>query len=63
MKLKQLRQEQQNFAFKSQQLEQEIEQLQNKLQRFEKDPQIFESIARDQLGVAKEGEIVVDIVR
>ncbi|MBN3040808.1 MAG: septum formation initiator family protein [Candidatus Omnitrophica bacterium] len=42
-------------------LEQEIKDLEDKLQRVGKDPFLYESIARDELGVAKENEVVIDI--
>jgi cell division protein FtsB len=39
----------------------EIKDLQKKIKQVDKDPYLYEKIARDNLGVAKENEIVVDI--
>jgi len=39
----------------------EIKDLQGKLKKVGKDPSLYEKLARDNLGVAKENEIVVDI--
>ncbi len=60
-KLKKLRQVNQTLLIKNQNLKKEIKDLQGKLKRVGKDPYLYEKIARDNLGVARENEIVVDI--
>lgn len=42
-------------------LNDEISDLQSKIKKIGKDPYLYEKIARDNLGVARENEIVVDI--
>lgn len=60
-KLKQLRRENEKLLLKNKELEGEIVDLEDKLSRVGEDPYLYEKIARDELGVAKEGEIVIDI--
>ena len=60
-KLNRLRQTNKNLLVRINQLEGEIDDLQGKIQRVGDDPYIYEEIARDTLGVAKENEIVIDI--
>jgi cell division protein FtsB len=42
-------------------LNKEIKDLQRKVKKVGKDPYFYEKMARDNLGVARENEIVVDI--
>ena len=44
-------------------LESEIADLRIKLKAIGEDSQIYEKVARDELGVIREGEIVIDIER
>jgi len=60
-RLKKLREENKRIAQENQKLEQEIKDFQEKLQKLGRDPFVYEKIARDDLGVAKENEIVIDI--
>jgi cell division protein FtsB len=60
-KLRKLRQLNQEILAKNKSLTKEIKDLQIKLKRVGKDPYLYEKIARDNLGVARENEIVVDI--
>ncbi len=60
-KLKRLRQVNQELVAKNRNLVKEIKDLQGKLKKVGKDPYLYEKIARDNLGVARENEIVVDI--
>ncbi|MDD4182715.1 MAG: septum formation initiator family protein [Candidatus Omnitrophica bacterium] len=60
-KLKKLRQLNQEILAKNKSLAKEIKDMQRKLKRVGKDPYLYEKIARDNLGVARENEIVVDI--
>jgi len=60
-KLKKLRQLNEEILAKNKSLAKEIKDLQRKLKRVGKDPYLYEKIARDNLGVARENEIVVDI--
>jgi len=60
-RLKQLRSENEKLILKNKQLAAEIADLEKKSKRVGKDPYFYEKIARDELGVAKEGEIVIDI--
>jgi|TARA_B100000315_G_scaffold259749_1_gene317008 cell division protein FtsB len=60
-KLKTLRKENTNLLSKKEKLEEDIKELEEKINRVGKDPYLYESIARDELGVAKENEIVIDI--
>jgi cell division protein FtsB len=60
-KLKKLRQLNSDLLVKNKSLSKEIKELQRKLKKVGKDPYLYEKIARDNLGVARENEIVVDI--
>ena len=60
-RLKQLRSENEKLISKNKELQSEIADFEKKLKRVGKDPYFYEKIARDALGVAKEGEIVIDI--
>jgi cell division protein FtsB len=60
-RLKNLRRENQRLIEKTKELETEIIDLEERMDRVGKDPYIFEKIARDELGVAKENELVIDI--
>ncbi len=60
-KLRKLREENRRIARENKKLEQEIKDFQEKLQKLGRDPFVYEKIARDDLGVAKENEIVIDI--
>lgn len=60
-KLKKLRQLNSSLVVKNKALNKEIKDLQRKLKKVGKDPYLYEKIARDNLGVARENEIVVDI--
>lgn len=60
-KLKKLRQTNAELVLKVKKMDKEVKDLQGKLKRVGKDPYIYEKMARDNLGVAKENEIVVDI--
>ncbi len=60
-RLKNLRQENKKLFEKSKKLEAEIIVLEERIEKVGKDPYIFEQIARDELGIAKEDELVIDI--
>ncbi len=60
-KLKTLRQENDLLARKINLLERENTELEKALKQVGSDPYLYERIARDELGVAKEGELVIDI--
>jgi len=60
-KLKQLRNENQKLIFENQRLEKEVDSYTKKLEELGEDSYLYEKIARDDLGIAKEGEIVIDI--
>lgn len=62
-KLKHLKEENQKLILNNEQLEKEIVDYALKIQKIEqgRDPYIYEKIARDDLGVAKDNEIVIDI--
>ncbi len=60
-RLRELRRENQELLNRIDKLETEIEDYQIRSQRLKKDSFIYEEIARDRLGVAREGEIIVDI--
>lgn len=62
-RLKRLRQANQNLADQNDKFKQEIEALETKLKVIDKNPEVYEKFVRDYLGVAKEGEIVIDINR
>ncbi len=59
-KLKKLREENMRLNRESRILEDEIVDYQEKLLRVGKDPYLYEKIARDELGIAKDNEIVID---
>jgi len=60
-KLKKLRQANQSVVSKAKIVGGEIKDLRYKYRKIGKDPYLYEKIARDELGVAKDNEIVVDI--
>lgn len=60
-KLKKLRQTNDKMEEEIQQIREEIKELKNALQKVGTDPYLYEKFARDELGVAKEDEIVIDI--
>jgi cell division protein FtsB len=60
-KLKKLRETNRSLLIQMKKLNTEIKDLQKKIKQVDKDPYLYEKIARDNLGVAKENEIVVDI--
>ena len=60
-KLRQLRNENKRLIQENKQLEEEITDYGEKIGALGKDPYIYEKIAREDLGVARENEIVVDI--
>ncbi len=60
-KLKRLKTENVRLFLENVALEKEIADYQDKLRRVGQDPYIYEKIAREQLGVAKDNEIVIDI--
>jgi cell division protein FtsB len=60
-KLKELRQVNTELMVKVKGLNRELKELQAKIKRIGIDPYLYEKMARDNLGVAKENEIVVDI--
>jgi len=62
-KLKRLREERTRLLGEIKNLQQENRQLQTTLKKVTKDPSVLEKIARDDLGVAKKDEIVIDIER
>ena len=60
-RLKRLRNENVRLFLENVKLEKEIADYEEKLKNVGKDPYIYEKIARDELGVAKDNEIVIDI--
>jgi cell division protein FtsB len=60
-KLKRLREERVRLLGEIKSLQLENRQLQSTLKKVTKDPSVLEKIARDDLGVAKKDEIVIDI--
>ncbi len=60
-KLKKLRDVNKEFISKSDNLKSEIADYKQKNEIIGKNPYLYEQIARDDLGVAKENEIVIDI--
>ena len=60
-KIKNLREQNSRLAKKNEDLKKEIKELQDNLRKVETDSFIWEKLARQNLGVVKEGEIVVDI--
>ncbi|MBU2044884.1 MAG: septum formation initiator family protein [Candidatus Omnitrophica bacterium] len=61
VKIKELRQENTRLSSEIVKLEKEIADYERKLNNLDSDPYIYERIARDELGVARENEIVIDI--
>lgn len=61
-RLKKLRGENERLALANEKLTEEIIDYEEKLRSVGKDPYLYyEKIAREELGIAKEGEIVIDI--
>ena len=60
-RLKKLRQQNSRLSKDNQKLEAEIAELEEKIKALGSDDYLYETIARDSLGVAKEDEIVIDI--
>lgn len=60
-KLKTLREEKAKLISEIYKLKKEVKILQEKLEKIRKDSSLKEKIARENLGVAKENEIVIDI--
>ncbi|UCG35020.1 MAG: septum formation initiator family protein [Candidatus Omnitrophota bacterium] len=60
-RLKKLRQANVELLSRVKVVEKEIAELEQKLDKVGKDPAIYETIARQDLGVARKNEIVVDI--
>jgi cell division protein FtsB len=62
-KYKRIREERERLLSEMRKLQLENKQLQATLKKMTKDPSVLEKIARDDLGVAKKDEIVIDIER
>ena len=60
-KVKKLKAENNRLSKKNSELIGEISSLKNDLERVENDPFIWEELARENAGVVREGEIIVDI--
>ena len=60
-KLRRLRRANDNLTLQVDKLEMEIKDLETKMKKIGKDPYLYEKFARDELGVVREGEIVIDI--
>ncbi len=60
-RLKKLRNENKKLVLENEELIEEIADYEEKLKRVGKDHYLYEKIAREELGIAKEGEIVIDI--
>jgi len=60
-RLRKLRGENVRLILENNELIEEIADYQEKLKMVGKDPYLYERIAREELGIAKEGEIVIDI--
>ncbi|MFH1771945.1 MAG: septum formation initiator family protein [Candidatus Omnitrophota bacterium] len=60
-KLKQLRAENAKLAKEQDNLRVKINELRENIEAVKTDPSLFEQLARDTIGVAKEDEIVIDI--
>ncbi|MBP7088908.1 MAG: septum formation initiator family protein [Candidatus Omnitrophica bacterium] len=60
-KLKQLKDENIKLSLEIDKLKAEVGGYEDKLKNLKKEPYLYEKIARDDLGVAKEEEIVIDI--
>ncbi|MCM8823226.1 MAG: septum formation initiator family protein [Candidatus Omnitrophica bacterium] len=61
-RLKKLREENERLRLKIDSLKKEIANLREDMEKLEEDPFIWEKLARQNLGVVKKGEILVDIV-
>ena len=62
-RLRKIKEENKKLIVENKSLEKEIIDYQSKIKRVGKDSSLYEEIAREDLGVAKEGEIVIDIIR
>ncbi len=60
-RLKKLKEENLRLTQANQQLEAEIADYEAKLLQVDKDSYVYEKIARDELGIARDNEIVIDI--
>ena len=60
-RLKKLRDENKRLTLANDKLIEEIADYEKKLEMVGEDPYLYERIAREELGIAKEGEIVIDI--
>ncbi|MDP2923314.1 MAG: septum formation initiator family protein [Candidatus Omnitrophota bacterium] len=60
-KLKKLKEANQKLTLEVKSLSVEIKDLRSNIRKIGKDPFLYEKLARENLGVAKENEIVVDI--
>ena len=61
LKRKKLRRAKQELKGQTMQLRTEVKDLEDKLRKDNKNDALYEKIARDELGVVKEGEVVIDI--
>ncbi len=62
-KLEKLKRDNRELILENKLLEEEIADYEDKIKRVGNDPYIYEKIAREDLGVARENEIVIDIIR
>lgn len=62
-KLRKLKEQNRVLILENKRLEEEIADYEEKARGLGKDPYLYEKIAREDLGVAREDEIVIDIVR
>ena len=60
-KLKRLKGENKRLVLENEKLIAEINDYETKIKKLGKDPFLYEKIAREELGVAKDNEIVIDI--
>jgi len=60
-KIKKMRWENNRLTQEIKKLQVEIDDYEDKIQRLGNDPYLYERIARDDLGVARENEIIIDI--
>lgn len=60
-RLKRLKQANAKLLSQINELEQEINDLQIKIEEVDKNPYLYEKLARENIGAAREGEIVIDI--
>jgi cell division protein FtsB len=61
-KLKKLKQANKRLSLEIEKLEKEIKDLKEKIEKVKKeDPSFYEKIVREELGVAKDNEIIIDI--